>query len=362
MEWLNENSWVWNGNCNAFFAAMRKRVSNWKDFTPDQQDTLFDLATRQKLDIEYAVNPKLSVLDMLSVSEWKSYTGLDLRKYAGRGWNTQQFDLLALALMDCLNVSAFERINSVDPTAMKVYFDGLRKGYDLEKYLDYINPGNVQIVIEFAISAGIFPFNAIDPKKSYREKELLDILSRTISESDKFRGTEFNPNYRLDPDAERKCKEELKQEIEDRKGEYREVYLGSLNRRMQDTTGTKHKFRIGGAAHSAVAKGQSEVGYHPQPVDTSAIVLSQDLMTLVEKVAENVHDVWAAGRIKEGWRYGEVKDSNAKTSPCLVPYSKLPESEKEYDRNTALETIKMIIKLGYKIEPASGGIQNANFF
>ena len=33
----------------------------------------------------------------------------------------------------------------------------------------------------------------------------------------------------------------------------------------------------------------------------------------------------------------------------LVPYDELPESEKEYDRNTAIETLKLIIKLGYKI-------------
>lgn len=89
--------------------------------------------------------------------------------------------------------------------------------------------------------------------------------------------------------------------------------------------------------------------YNPKPVDTSEIILSEDLLTLTEKIAENTHDVWAAGRMSEGWKYGEVKDGEKKTSPLLVPYSTLPENEKDYDRNTALESLKLIIKLGYTI-------------
>ena len=73
-------------------------------------------------------------------------------------------------------------------------------------------------------------------------------------------------------------------------------------------------------------------------------------MSLTEEIAANVHDVWAAGRIAEGWTYGEVKDADKKTTPLLIPYDELPESEKEYDRNTALETLKLILKMGYKIE------------
>lgn len=90
--------------------------------------------------------------------------------------------------------------------------------------------------------------------------------------------------------------------------------------------------------------------YKPNPADTSKVILSSDLLELTEKIAENVHDVWAAGRIKEGWCYGEVRDDAKKETPCLVAYNELPESEKEYDRNTALETVKLIIKLGYDIK------------
>lgn len=90
--------------------------------------------------------------------------------------------------------------------------------------------------------------------------------------------------------------------------------------------------------------------YNPKPINTEDINLSSDLLELTEEIAANVHDVWAAGRISEGWTYGDVKDADKKTTPLLVPYNELPESEKEYDRNTALETLKLIIKMGYSIE------------
>lgn len=89
--------------------------------------------------------------------------------------------------------------------------------------------------------------------------------------------------------------------------------------------------------------------YKPQPIDTSDVVLPQDLLELIEKIARNVHDVWAQGRIAEGWSYGEIKDAENKTTPLLVPYDELPDSEKEYDRNTALETVKLVLKFGYQI-------------
>ena len=89
--------------------------------------------------------------------------------------------------------------------------------------------------------------------------------------------------------------------------------------------------------------------YIPQPIDTSDVILSDDILELTEKIAKNVHEVWANGRIYEGWKYGKVKDMEKKTTPCLVPYEELPESEKDYDRNTAMETLKLIVKLGYKI-------------
>ena len=90
--------------------------------------------------------------------------------------------------------------------------------------------------------------------------------------------------------------------------------------------------------------------YIPQPVDTSDVKLPTELEELVEEMAKNVHEVWAETRIRQGWKYGEQRDDELKTHPCLVPYEDLPEEEKSYDRNTSVETLKLILKLGFKIE------------
>jgi len=89
--------------------------------------------------------------------------------------------------------------------------------------------------------------------------------------------------------------------------------------------------------------------YVPTPVNTEDVQLSHDILQLADKLAENTHEVWATGRLKEGWTYGETRNDSLKKTPCMVPYDRLPSSEKEYDINAALETLKLIIKLGYKI-------------
>ncbi len=90
--------------------------------------------------------------------------------------------------------------------------------------------------------------------------------------------------------------------------------------------------------------------YTPQPINTSDVELPQELMQLVEQMAKNVHEVWAETRISQGWTYGDQRDDDRKTHPCLVPYEELPEEEKEYDRNTAVGTLKLIQKLGFSID------------
>ena len=90
--------------------------------------------------------------------------------------------------------------------------------------------------------------------------------------------------------------------------------------------------------------------YTPKPIDTSAVSLPVELEPLVEQMAKNVHEVWAQKRLEEGWKYGEKRDDELRLHPCLVSYEQLPEIEKEYDRSTALETLKLIIKLGFTIE------------
>ena len=92
--------------------------------------------------------------------------------------------------------------------------------------------------------------------------------------------------------------------------------------------------------------------YQPNPIDTGDVVLTPQLLALTELIAEQVHDVWAQGRMADGWTYGECRDDSRKTTPCLVPYSELPEREKDFDRQTALGTLRLILKLGYTIQKA----------
>ena len=91
------------------------------------------------------------------------------------------------------------------------------------------------------------------------------------------------------------------------------------------------------------------MNYLPQPVDTSDIQLPEELNDLVEQMAKNVHEVWAQSRMEQGWEYGDERSDALKQHPCLVAYEDLPEVEKAYDRDTALGTLKLICKLGFKI-------------
>ena len=92
------------------------------------------------------------------------------------------------------------------------------------------------------------------------------------------------------------------------------------------------------------------MNYQPRPIDTSRVTLPRELLELTERLAENAHDNWAKQRMAEGWTHGPKRDDKAKKHPDLIPYNELPESEKEYDRKAAMETLKAIIALGYGIE------------
>lgn len=89
--------------------------------------------------------------------------------------------------------------------------------------------------------------------------------------------------------------------------------------------------------------------YTPQPIDTTEVKLPKELEQLVEQISKNVHEVWAETRMSQGWTYGKQRNDELKTHPCLVSYEDLPEEEKEYDRNTIIGTLKLIMKLGFNI-------------
>ena len=90
--------------------------------------------------------------------------------------------------------------------------------------------------------------------------------------------------------------------------------------------------------------------YEPRPLDTSGVRLDPGLLALTEQLARNAHDIWARQRLAEGWTHGARRDDALRQHPDLVPYAELPESEKTYDRDAALETLKAIVALGYRIE------------
>lgn len=89
--------------------------------------------------------------------------------------------------------------------------------------------------------------------------------------------------------------------------------------------------------------------YTPEPIDTTKIKVSDELKALAEKLAKNTHEVWSKSRISQGWAWGEFRDDERLKHPDLKPYEELSEQEKDYDRNTSMETIKVILSLGYQI-------------
>jgi hypothetical protein len=91
------------------------------------------------------------------------------------------------------------------------------------------------------------------------------------------------------------------------------------------------------------------MSYKPAPIDTSKIELSPEICKLTEVLSKNAHEVWAQERIAQGWRHGHDRNDARKEHPCLVPYEELPESEKIFDRNTAMGTLKALLALGYHI-------------
>jgi hypothetical protein len=91
--------------------------------------------------------------------------------------------------------------------------------------------------------------------------------------------------------------------------------------------------------------------YQPRPIVTDGILLPRQLDSLLERLAEHVHDVWAKQRMKEGWTFGDERSDKARQHPDLVPFGDLPDTEKDYDRRTARETLCAIIALGYRIVP-----------
>lgn len=107
----------------------------------------------------------------------------------------------------------------------------------------------------------------------------------------------------------------------------------------------------GGGRRSGAGPGEvpHAGGYRPEPADTSAVHITPEIADLTELLARNTHENWAHQRIANGWRWGPKRDDERREHPCLVAYDELPEEEKAFDRRTALETIRLLLALGYRI-------------
>ena len=89
--------------------------------------------------------------------------------------------------------------------------------------------------------------------------------------------------------------------------------------------------------------------YEPSPISLDDVELSDDLTELQEAIAENAHEIWAKNRRDQGWSYGPERNDQKKETPDMIPYCNLPESEKLYDREMAMQTLKLVNKLGFEI-------------
>ena len=90
--------------------------------------------------------------------------------------------------------------------------------------------------------------------------------------------------------------------------------------------------------------------YEPYPIRLDDVTLDDDLTELQEAIAENAHEIWAKARTDQGWTYGPERNDQKKETPDMVPYCNLPESEKLYDREMAMQTLKLVKKLGFEIK------------
>jgi hypothetical protein len=89
--------------------------------------------------------------------------------------------------------------------------------------------------------------------------------------------------------------------------------------------------------------------YEPKPIPAEHIVLSDDILELIELLAENAHDIWARERLRDGWTLGPERDDAQRRHPCLVPYAQLSERDREYDRTMVTGSLRAMLALGYTI-------------
>uniref|UniRef100_A0A671VHP5 Uncharacterized protein n=1 Tax=Sparus aurata TaxID=8175 RepID=A0A671VHP5_SPAAU len=91
-------------------------------------------------------------------------------------------------------------------------------------------------------------------------------------------------------------------------------------------------------------------GYKPAPLDLSHIKLTSTQEAMVDKLAENAHNVWARDRIRQGWTYGIQQDVKNRRNPRLVPYVLLDERTKKSNKDSLREAVRTLLGYGYNLE------------
>jgi len=97
--------------------------------------------------------------------------------------------------------------------------------------------------------------------------------------------------------------------------------------------------------------------YKPRPIPTEHIVLSGEILELVELLAENAHDIWASERLQDGCTFGPERDDAQRRHPCLVPHAQLSERDGDYDRTMVIGSIRAILALGFTISSRRIGVE-----
>ncbi|KAG7282547.1 hypothetical protein CRUP_001122, partial [Coryphaenoides rupestris] len=90
--------------------------------------------------------------------------------------------------------------------------------------------------------------------------------------------------------------------------------------------------------------------YKPAPLDLSHIKLASTQEAMVDKLAENAHNVWARDRIGQGWTYGIQQDVKNRRNPRLVPYALLDERTKKSNKDSLREAVRTLLGYGYNLE------------
>lgn len=78
---------------------------------------------------------------------------------------------------------------------------------------------------------------------------------------------------------------------------------------------------------------ESQVSWEQAPrwQRDSVIAGVEAILATPDLTPEQSHESWLAQKVRDGWVYGPVKDVEAKTHPCCVPYAQLPAEQRAKD-------------------------------